>query len=188
MKRPLDGLTNRGPEVLIAAGVLVGVAIALDGPVSKAVNGIAGVLWILAAVLLVRNSRQTAGSTRLFAATVVVGLVLVLAVRPSDLAWAAVGFAAGGAAVAVVATSARERAALLLPALWLPLHLLVAVIKAAIRAIRDQPASVRTDPPPTAALVPLAMIVAAYVGGWLVQTYLSRRHQRTVAAKPATRA
>jgi hypothetical protein len=57
----------------------------------------------------------------------------------------------------------------------LPEHLGVALVKAIVREIRNQPANVRTDPPPTAALVPLAMIVAAWGAAMLVERYRSRK-------------
>jgi hypothetical protein len=170
-------VSHRAPEMLVAAGALVGVAIALEGAVGRAINGVAGLLWVFAAALLFRAIWRCEGWGRLLATILAIDLVLVLAVRPSDLLWAAIGFTVGGALVALVATRERERAALLLAALWLPLHLLVAIVKTVDRAIRDLPATVRTDPPPTAALVPLTMIVAAFAGGWAVRAILSNRSQ-----------
>jgi hypothetical protein len=159
---------------LLAAGVVVGIAIALDGAVSRAFNGLAGILWFIAAAALVSEARRRAEARELIATTVLYGVVLVVAIRPSDLLWASVGFAAAGAMIALRTSSGPERAALLLPALWLPIHLGVALSKAIYRTIADQPASIRTDPPPTAALVPLAMIVAAYAGGWAVVRFRGR--------------
>jgi uncharacterized membrane protein YccC len=171
-------LASRGPEALLAAGVLVGVAIALDGPVSRGLNGVAGILWIVAAVSLLSAVKSSASFLRQLGMTVAICLVLVLAVRPSDLLMAVLGFSIGGALIALCVKAEPERAALPLPALWLPIHLVVAVIKAILRAIGDEPARVRTDPPPTAALVPLAMIVAAYLGGWIVSRLRAQRDRR----------
>ncbi len=173
-------------ELLLLASVLVGVAIVLDGAASRFVNGVAGLTWIACAVLLVREGWSTSGKGRLFGTILLIDLVLVLAVRPSDLLWASLGFLVGGALVALVATGNRERMALLLPALWLPLHLSVAVVRAVDRAIRDLPANVRTEPPPTAALVPLTMVVAAYAGGWLVG-WLSDNRRRQQPKSPVIR-
>jgi hypothetical protein len=167
-------LFGRGAELLLAAGVIVGAAIALDGSVSRGLNGIAGILWIAAAGSLLREASKRREFRGLLTTTVLYCLALVVAIRPSDFLWAAVGFTAAGAAIALRSSGAPERAALLLPALWLPIHLLVAIGKAVYRSLADQPANVRTDPPPTAALVPLVMIVAAYAGGWLVGWYRAR--------------
>jgi hypothetical protein len=165
---------RRPEELLLAASVLVGIAIALDGPAARAVNGVAGIGWILAAVLLIRGFGP-GERTRVLAISAIVGLALVLLVRPSNLLWAAIGFTIGGAIVAWLSASRPVTSGALLAALWLPLHLLVAIAKVIVRSIRDQPATVRTDPPPTAALVPFAMVVAAMIGGWLVERWRTGR-------------
>lgn len=178
----LSALEERGARILLAAGVLVGIAIALDGPVAKAFNGAAGIAWFISAWLMVRGALRHDRGRNVVAAAVVVGLVLVIAVKPSDLLWAAIGFTIGGVLVGATAKTEPDLAALVLPALWLPLHLLVAVSRAAERALRDIPTSVRTDPPPTAAIVPLAMIVAAYAGGLIVAGF---RERSTRGIEPA---
>lgn len=185
MKKLFASLQEQAPQILIAAAVVVGVAIALDGAVARGINGIAGILWFLAAGLLIRFTVKQPGGWTTFGVTIVISFVLVLLVKPSDLMWAAIGFTIGGATVALVARGERERAALLLPAIWLPTHLLVAIGRVAERAIRDLPARVRTDPPPTAALVPLAMVIAALIGGLIVVWWLERREQRAVVASAA---
>ncbi len=184
MNEKMQNAESRASLLLVASAVLVGIAIALDGPVSRAINGVAGIGWFLAAALLVRSNMRKPCGWKVIANAVAVGLVLVLAVKPSDFAWAVVGFTIGGAIVAYSATSDRAKAALVLPALWLPIHLLVAVGRAIDRAIRDLPANVRTDPPPTAALVPLAMVVAAFVGGLIVQWVTGMKANSKVKASP----
>jgi len=186
MKRIFATLQERAPQILIAAAVVVGIAIVLDGAAARGINGIAGLMWFLAAGLLIRFTIKQSGGWTTFGLTIVISFVLVLLVKPSDLMWAAIGFTIGGALVALVARSEREKAALLLPAIWLPTHLLVAIGRVAERAIRDQPARVRTDPPPTAALVPLAMVIAALVGGLIVVWWLERKEQRAIVAASAT--
>lgn len=166
------------PQLLLAAGTLVGVAIVLDGAPSRAVNGVAGILWFICAAVLTGAVLQERRGVLVVAAAVAVAFVLVLQVKPSDLVWAAAGFVAGGAIVAAVARDHVERAALVLPALWLPIHLGVAIGRAIYRAVNDLPATVRADPPPTAALVPLTMVVAAYAGGFLVAELRSRGRLR----------
>lgn len=162
-------IVARAAELLLMGGIVVGVAIALDGAVSRVLNGVGGLLWVAAAVGLLVDARSRPGFRSFLSATVTVCLLLVLAVRPSHLLWAAAGFGLGGAAIAYAGRFEPARAALLLPALWLPVHLGVAVVKAAVRVLASEPARVRTEPPPTAALVPVAMIVAAYLGGAAVR-------------------
>ena len=186
MKQQLDVIQERAPHILIVAAVVVGIAIALDGAIARGINGVAGILWFLAAGLSIRYTLKQPGGWTTFGVTIVVSFVLVLLVKPSDLLWAAIGFTIGGALIALVAKGEHERAALLLPAIWLPTHLLVAIGRVAVRAIRDEPARVRTDPPPTAALVPLAMVIAALIGGMIVAWWLERREQRALPPTTAS--
>lgn len=151
----------RLPSVLLAvAAGIVGLAIAADGAVARAINGVGVACWFVAAVLLVRALR---GAPRWRpAALLVVAIVLVLAliVRPTDLLAAAVGFSAAGA---IVAASVRDRPlvwALLVPAGWLPAHVSLAIARSALSG----GTAIRTDPPPTAVLVPLTMVLAAGFG------------------------
>jgi hypothetical protein len=179
----VNGLIGaRGPEILLAAGVVVGFAIALDGAVSRAFNGVAGILWFIAAGALLLESSKRREFWELLITTLLYSFALVIAVRPSDVLWAAIGFTVAGAAVAMRSSRAPERAALLLPALWLPVHLVTAIGKAIYRNLANEPAAIRTDPPPTAAIVPLVMIVAAYVGGWLVARHRERSESSASAA------
>ena len=158
---------RREVALLLVAAMVVGVAIALDGSAAKAANGVGGALWLTAGGMLVRKGWRlglTSGSAAMVGATV---LLLSSALSPRDLLAASLGFVAGGLLLGAVTRPrpARTAAVALLPALWLPTHLLVAITKAGIRELAGREASLRTDPPPTAALVPLAMVVAALVGG-----------------------
>jgi hypothetical protein len=71
--------------MLVVSAVLVGIAIALDGPVSKVINGLAGIGWIASAILVARLTLHKRGGQRVIAVAVAVYLVLVLAIKPSDL-------------------------------------------------------------------------------------------------------
>jgi hypothetical protein len=152
---------------LVAAALIVGVAIATSGEISKTINGIGGVIWIAAAVTLANRLRQSPGWLKLAMRAFVLTLALVVFVRPTDIIWAAIGFTAAGFLVSLEAPGRRLEWAAFLAAIWLPTHLLVAASRAAERAVRDLPAHVRTDPPPTAALVPFAMVVCALIGSQL---------------------
>ena len=158
---------RKGWVFLLVAAALVGLAIALDSPLGRALNGIGGVLWLAGALVLLRSTRRgpPTGAAWLGLGVTVVALSSLLS--PRDLGAASIGFFVGGYVVALLARPVSARLGLvgLLPALWLPTHLGVAALRALYRALVDRPADIRTDPPPTAALVPLAMVVAALVGG-----------------------
>jgi hypothetical protein len=160
--------------LLIAAGLVVAIAIAASGPIARGTNGVAGILWIASAVMLVAARR---GDTRFWSRLAVVaaiGLGLVLFIKPSDLTWAIAGFGVAGALIALLFRDQGIGWAKALSALWLPEHLGTAIGRAIYRSIRDLPTSVRTDPPPTAALVPLVMILAAWGGATIVARLRNR--------------
>ncbi|MCC6945865.1 MAG: hypothetical protein IT335_14895 [Thermomicrobiales bacterium] len=166
-----------GSLLLVAASLLVGVAIASPDPFARAINGVSGVLWMVGAAFLVAALRQEPRFWMRLGLVAVVGMMLVLVVRPSDLLMATIGFGSAGGAIAAVTGARGFVWARLLAALWLPEHLLTAVVRAVYRAARDVPATLRSEPPPTAALVPFAMVAAAYAGGWLVARLREQRSQ-----------
>ena len=157
--------------LLIASGGVVGGAIALGGESGRALNGVGGAGWLIAVVLLVATLRRVSDWQRGFGCAVAVTLGLAWLVSPSDLTAAIVGFGAAGAVVAAATSVHRSAWALLVPALWLPLHVGSAIVRSAIAG----EARVRTEPPPTAALVPLAMILAAWSCGLIVDRIATRR-------------
>jgi hypothetical protein len=160
---------------LILAGLLVAVAIVADGAVAKTFNGLGGIVWIGSAVRLLLHLRREERFLPHLLMTILIGLILVLLAKPDDFVAAAIGFGCGGAVIALVTGGRAVRWALLLAAMWLPLHLTVAVIRVVERAVRDLPASIRRDPPPTAAFVPLSMILAAWLGAVIVEAIRERR-------------
>jgi hypothetical protein len=153
---------------LIAASLIVGLAIATSGQLSKTINGVGGVLWIASAVTLGLRLRTAENWIRSVAIAFGLTLTLVLLVKPTDLLWAAVGFTIGGALTSLAVRERRLEWVGFFAAIWLPTHLLVAVGRVIERSIRDLPANVRTDPPPTAALVPFAMVACALIGSRIV--------------------
>jgi hypothetical protein len=170
-----DEAERLGGALLLAAGVVVGFAILADDELARRLNGVSGLLWFSAAALLIRAARGDRHFVRSLAGVVGVGSILALFVRPSDLWWAVAGFGVAGALVALATGARGELWAKVLPALWLPLHLTIAIVRAATRAMSDEPAALRRDPPPTTALVPFAMIVAAWAGGLAVVWWRERR-------------
>jgi hypothetical protein len=72
--------------------------------------------------------------------------------------------------VVIVAVDRLGGWALLAPAIYLPVHLVIGIGRAMVTD-----GGVRPDPPPTAALVPLAMLLGALVGGMVGAAVLRRR-------------
>ena len=164
--------TGRSPGLLLAgAAAVVGLAIALEGGLARAVNGVGVVAWFVAAGLLVRSLRGARGRAVTTAAVVALVLVLAFLVRPSDLSAAAVGFFVAGAIVAAVARDRPIGWALLVPAGWLPAHVAVAIGRSILR----EGVAIRTEPPPTTVLVPLTMVLAAAAGAAVIERWRAGR-------------
>jgi hypothetical protein len=149
--------------VLIVAAIVVGIAIGMDGDGRRFVNGIGGILWLIGAFLIFTRSLASGVSWRQIGLVIAVILVLSWLIRPTDPVWAVIGFGWGGVVVGFSGRDLGSKLGAMLGALWLPAHLLIAVVRAGIREVRDQPAALRTDPPPTAVLVPLVMVLAAWI-------------------------
>ncbi len=175
--KPMDGLTageRLGTAGMVAAAGLVGVAIAADGVWARAFNGAGGLLWLGSFALTAWSVRHTSHRGRSAAAAFGSALVLAVAIKPHDPLLALLGFGVAGALVVALGARPAVPWALLVPGAWLPLHLGIAIVRAIARSATEGTAVVRTDPPPTAALVPLVMVTAAMVGGWLVGRVLDR--------------
>lgn len=155
---------------LVLAAVVVAVAITLGGGAARTLNGLGAIFWVGSGVLLALSlpmpERRVAG----WLAAIVCGVALGALVRPGSLPEAVVGFAIAGVVIVVAAGDRVGAWALLAPAIYLPVHLIIGVGGAIMRG----GGGVRTDPPPTAALVPLVMILAAAVAGSLTATMLRR--------------
>jgi hypothetical protein len=164
----------QGIALLTIASLIVAVAIVADGQVARTINGIGGLIWIGAALVLVRYVRSNASFGPLLTLAAFATLILVLFTHPSDYVSAALSFVIAGAVVGFAANAQSIVWSATVPALWLPIHLVVAIVKVLERAIRDRPASVRTEPPPTSALVPFVMVIAALLGGIAIQKWKAR--------------
>ena len=154
---------------LILAAAIVGLAILLGGTTARLLNPIGAVLWLVSAVLLGVSlppaQRQMLGWTAAIAGGVILGAL----VRPSGLIEVIVWFALVGAVVVFAAADRVGAWALLVPAIYLPVHLLIGIGRAILRN-----GGLRTDPPPTAAIVPLAMFLAAVAAGTMAATLVRR--------------
>ncbi|HEV2527938.1 MAG TPA: hypothetical protein VGT61_05755 [Thermomicrobiales bacterium] len=150
---------------LVIAGLIVAVAISLDGTASRGVNGIGALAWIGSTAMLLIALRNDGMWIPRLVLSVGGAVALSFLVEPDRLLVAIPAFAVGGAIVAAI--GARPVAwAMVVPGLWLPVHLLTAVVPAIVSGGDD--GGVRTDPPATEALVPLSMILGAALGGALV--------------------
>jgi hypothetical protein len=154
---------------LLAAAVLVGVAIYVGGSAARALNPIGAVLWVASGVLLALTLPEARRPAWGWAAALAGGFVLGAIVRPGGLLEAIIAFAIAGALVVVVAGDRNGGWALLVPAVYLPVHLVIGIGRAMLRN-----GGVRTEPPPTAAIVPLAMILAALLAGIAAASFVRR--------------
>ena len=157
-----QALIERVLLLAVAAGV-VGIAISIDGESRRFVNGIGGIIWIVAAARITIRAIGV-GVERIQLVLVLTTIpVLSVLIRPTDLLWALIGFGWGGVLVGFVGRERGSVLGALLAAWWLPAHLLIAISRSVIRELRDQPAALRSDPPPTALLAPLVMVLAAWM-------------------------
>ena len=160
------------PVLLLLAGVVIALAILVGGPVARVLNGVGGLMWVAAAGWMLGALRRPRNRLAIGLTGLAGAVAMAVVVRPGTYPEAVVGFLLAGAAVALIANERSGIWALLAPALYFPLHIAVAIGRV---ALSDGTREVRTDPPPTEAFVPLAMIVAAAVAGVLVGRWNSRR-------------
>ena len=154
---------------LLLAAAIVGLAIVVGGTTARPLNAIGAVLWLASGVLLAVSLPSVQRHLLGWVAAVAGGFILGALVRPGSLIEVIVWFALAGAVVVLVAADRTGAWALLVPAIYLPVHLLIGIGRAIIRN-----GGVRTDPPPTAAIVPLAMLLAAAAAGVLAAAVVRR--------------
>lgn len=158
-----------GAAGLIVAAVIVGVAIGVGGTFARVLNPIGAVIWIAAGVLLAMSLPAARRPPLGLAAAAGAGLLLSGVIRPGTLEEAALGFGIAGVLVVLAAGDRTGAWAFLTPTIYLPLHLAIGIGWAIVHGAR-----MRTDPPPTASLVPLMMLVATAVGGLLAAALVRR--------------
>ena len=154
---------------LILAAAIVGLAIVVGGTSARPLNAIGAVLWLASGVLLAVSLPSVQRHLLGWAVAITSGLILGALVRPGSLVEVMVWFALAGAVVVFAAADRIGAWALLVPAIYLPVHLLIGIGRAILRN-----GGVRTDPPPTAAIVPLAMLLAAAAAGALAAAMVRR--------------
>jgi hypothetical protein len=154
---------------LVLSAAIVGLAIVVGGTTARLLNPIGAVLWLASGVLLAISLPPAQRRVLGWAASIAGGFVLGAVVRPGGLVEAIVWFALAGAVVVLIAADRTGGWALLVPAIYLPVHLLIGIGRAILRN-----GGVRTDPPPTAAIVPLAMLLAAAAAGAVAAAIVRR--------------
>jgi hypothetical protein len=154
---------------LILAAAIVGLAIVVGGTTARPLNAIGALLWLASGVLLGVSLPPAQRHMPGWAVAIAGGVVLGALVRPGSLIEVIVWFALAGAMVVLAAADRVGAWALLVPAIYLPVHLLIGIGRAILRD-----GGVRTDPPPTAAIVPLAMLLAAAAAGALAAAVARR--------------
>ncbi len=165
------GLARLALGLIVVAAILVGVAIILDSSVGRMLSGLGAAAWVGGAVLLLWSLRSEPRAGLSTAVALVAAVVLAVLVRPNDLVGALIGFGVAGIGVALIAPRRPLSWAVLVPALYLPAHLIVAIS----RSVLSGSVSVRTEPPPTAPFVPLVMVLVAALAGWVIGTLRDRR-------------
>ena len=170
------GLTREDPNRwriaaagLALAAIVVGIAILLGGTAARILNPIGALLWVGSGVVLAVSLPAARRTPLGWLLAIAGGVLLGAVVRPATLPEAVVWFGIAGAAVAVAAGDRFGAWALLVPAVYLPVHLVIGIGRAIVRG-----GGVRTDPPPTAAILPLAMVLAAAAGGALAAALVRR--------------
>lgn len=155
---------------LILAAAIVALAIIAGGSTARILNGLGALLWLGSAVVLAIALPEPARKAAGWGVAVAAALLLGGVVRPSGAGEAAAWFAIAGGAVVLAAGDRSGGWALLAPAIYLPIHLVIGLGRAIVRN-----GGMRTEPPPTAAIVPLAMVLAAAVAGAIVAALVRRQ-------------
>lgn len=153
---------------LIVAGLVVALAIVLGGSAARALNGVGALIWIGSGVVLAVSLPRPERLPLAWVAAIVTGGLLGAVIRPSTFAVSIAGFAIAGAVVVLLGGDLTGGWALLVPAIYLPVHLAIGIGRALMRG-----SEMRVAPPPTAALLPLSMVIAALLAG-AVAAYLLR--------------
>ncbi|MDQ2652633.1 MAG: hypothetical protein M3Z20_06260 [Chloroflexota bacterium] len=153
---------------LVVAGLVVALAIVVGGSAARALNGVGALLWVASGVLLAISLPKPDRLPLAWAAAIVTGGLLGAVIRPGTFTVAIAGFAIAGAAVVLLGGDRTGGWALMAPAIYLPVHLAIGIGRALMRG-----SEMRVAPPPTAALLPLSMVIAALLAG-VVAAYLLR--------------
>lgn len=165
------GLERKATATLAAATVIVGASIVADGTMARALNGVAGLTWFSSSAMFIVEGRRRGSSPLQWSGILALTAGVAFVIRPADLVLALSGFVPAGFRAAAAVRRDPMLWAKMIPALYLPMHIGTAVLKAAGRSALGMESSIRTEPPPTAAIVPAVMLGAAVAGGWLTARF-----------------
>lgn len=178
-------LERTGTLILLVATILVAISILLDGTPARLFNGVAGITWFSATALLAMAGLKASRRRALWAVLIGLTAVVAFVVRPTDMLLAIVGFGPAGFLVGMLARDGRVLWGTLVAGLYLPFHIGTAVLKAVGRSLTGGEASIRSEPPPTAALVPFVMLLAAMAGAAVASYLIARNTDGEARAKQA---
>ena len=153
---------------LIGSTVVVGAAIAIDGQIGRVLNGTGGLIWFGAAGILAWAASKTHEGLRTWIVAIGLTAAVAFVAKPTDLVNATLGLGIAGSVIASLVRDRQILWATLIPALYLPAHIGTAILKAIGRNLLGLDSSIRSEPPPTATIVPFVMVAAAIAGGWLI--------------------
>jgi len=171
-------LEQAGTIAVAAATILVAASILAERDAGRILNGLAGLTWFASAGFLGVAASRVSGGWQVWSLTVAMTGLVACLVKPSDFVPAVVGFGLAGGAMALVAGRHGLLWAKLVVALYLPFHIGSALARAMYRAIMGNEAAIRSDPPPTAAVIPMVMLLAAICGALVAREVLDRYGRR----------
>lgn len=154
---------------LVVAASIVGLAITLGDSAARALNGVGAFVWVVSSVLLALTLPAAPRAAAGWIVALLAGLLLGGVIRPSTIELAVACFAIAAAIVVISAGDRSGAWGFLVPAIYLPVHLIIGIGRAMLRE-----SGVRTDPPPTDAILPLCMILAAAVGAGIAASFVRR--------------
>ena len=163
---------------LATATVIVGASIVAEGDLARILNGVAGLTWFASSAMFVVEGRRRGATALQWLGVCALTAGVAFVVKPSDIVLATIGFMSAAFIAGMIVRRDPLLWAKMIPALYLPLHIGTAVLKAAGRNALGMESSIRSEPPPTAAIVPVVMLLAALVGGMIAREFASRRTTR----------
>jgi hypothetical protein len=155
---------------LVVAGLVVALAIVVGGSAARALNGVGALIWVASGVVLALSLPRPERLRLAWLAAILAGGLLGGVIRPATFMVAIAGFAIAGAAVVFLGGDRTGGWALMAPAIYLPVHLVIGIGRAILRG-----SEMRVAPPPTAALLPFSMVIAALVAGAIAAYFLRSR-------------
>lgn len=176
-------LERSATATLATATVIVGASIVTEGSLARGLNGLAGLTWFASSAMFAVEGRRRSAPGVQWAGILGLTAAVAFLIRPSDLVLATIGFGGAGLVAGLLARRDPMLWAKMVPAFYLPMHIGTAILKAAGRSVLGMESTIRTEPPPTAAIVPVVMLAAAMLGGWAASRLRSEWIGKTALGK-----